>query len=153
MTDPFQESCQDNLATIGWREWLSLPSLGVARIKAKIDTGARTSALHAFDIHEFESNSHQFVRFKLHPQQRRTDETIECTAPLVDRRLVKSSSGHTSLRPVILAPVCLGNFNWLIELTLTNRDEMGFRMLLGRQAIGDRFVVHAGKSFIQSSQS
>ena len=139
------------LVTIGWREWLSLPSLGVTRIKAKIDTGARTSALHAFDIHQFESAGHSFVRFKLHPQQRTTDETIECTAPLVDRRLVKSSSGHSSLRPVILAPVCLGDYSWLIELTLTNRAEMGFRMLLGRQAICDRFVVHAGRSFIQST--
>ncbi len=135
---------------IGWRETLDLPELGIQRIKAKIDTGARSSALHAFDVHIIERNGTSKVRFKVHPYQKDTKQTIIAEADLIDRREVKSSTGHAQLRPVIQTTVQLGEQLLSIELTLTNRDVMGFRMLLGRQAIRKRFLVDPGKSFLQS---
>lgn len=136
------------LPTIGWREWLALPDLGVDRIKAKVDTGARTSSLHAFDVHVDTRRSR--VRFKVHPIQRSSHETVECEAPLVDRRWVRSSNGKRELRPVIETSVALLGETFTIEVTLTSRDLMGFRMLLGREAIRRRFLVNAGRSFVAS---
>lgn len=133
---------------IGWREWILLPELGVQRIKAKIDTGARTSSLHAYDIEIFRRKRLSLVRFKVHPRQRNTALALEAEAELVEERWVKSSTGHKRLRPVILTPIELMGQQWDIELTLTNRDEMGFRMLLGRQAVRRRFVVDPGRSFM-----
>lgn len=136
------------LPAVGWREWLALPELGIERIKVKVDTGARTSALHAFDVESFERDGCTWVRFLVHPIQKDFDTTVETEAPLVDRRHVRSSSGKATLRPVIRTTVRLGTELWPIELTLVRRDVMGFRMLLGRQALRRRFVVDPGRSFL-----
>ncbi len=136
------------LLTIGWREWISLPQLGIGKIKAKIDTGARSSALHAFDIETFEVEGKPKVRFKVHPKQRNTVITVAAEAEVIDQREVRNSGGKAELRPVILTEVELMGRKWAIELTLTNRELMGFRMLLGRQAVRRQFVIDAGKSYL-----
>lgn len=136
---------------IGWREWLALPELGLSDIKVKVDTGARSSALHAFDLHWFERDGCTWVRFKVHPRQRDPHHTITAAAALHDERLVRNSGGEAQKRPVIRTHVVLGQQCWPIELTLTNRDVMGFRMLLGREAIRGRFLVDPGGSYLMSS--
>jgi hypothetical protein len=136
------------LPLIGWREYLALPILGVDKIKVKIDTGARTSSLHAFHIHTYKVEDREMVEFQVHPIQRETHMTVNCIAPLLEYRHITNSGGHSQLRPVILTKVKLGSYQWDIELTLTNRDVMGFRMLLGRQAVKDRFLVNPGQSFL-----
>lgn len=143
-------SSQQQLPTVGWRERVALPELGISDIKAKIDTGARSSALHAFDVETFERDGKEMVRFKVHPYQRDTHCTAIAQAEISDWREVRNSGGHAQLRPVIQTIVELGGRKWSIELTLTNRDVMGFRMLLGRQAVRRRFLVDAGRSFLQS---
>lgn len=137
------------LPILGWREWVGLPDLGVNQIKAKVDTGARSSALHAFAIEPFDRDGLAMVRFKVHPRQRDDRYVLATEAVLVDKRLVRSSGGHGQLRPVIKTPVRVGDQIWSIELTLTNRDVMGFRMLLGRQAIRNRYLVDSGRSYLQ----
>jgi hypothetical protein len=137
------------LPLIGWREWVALPALGVYATKAKIDTGARSSALHAFDLEHFERDGVAMVRFQAHPIQRDDSHAVTAEAVLLDRRTVRSSGGHEQLRPVIKTPVQVGNVIWPIELTLTSRDAMGFRMLLGRQAVRNRFLVDPGQSYLQ----
>jgi hypothetical protein len=132
---------------IGWREWVALPNLGVDRIKAKIDTGARTSALHAFEIRPTERNGEKYVRFSLHPVQHRRKPLVDCEARVIDERVVTSSNGERQHRYVIETTVQLGETSWPIEVTLTNRDELGFRMLLGRRAVRRRFLVDPGSSF------
>ncbi len=134
--------------TIGWREWVSLPDLGVPAIKAKIDTGARSSALHAFGLEQFERDGTTMVRFQAHPVQRNDDYIVATEAVLLEERLVKNSGGQAERRPVIETLVRVGEAVWAIELTLTNRDEMGFRMLLGRQAVRRRYLVDPGRSFL-----
>lgn len=134
--------------TIGWREWVALPEFRVRGIKAKIDTGARTSALHAYDVEIFRERGVRMAKFEIHPFQRTTTRTIHAEAEVVEQRWITSSNGERSLRPVILTTM-----EWLdqsieIELTLTNRDSMGFRMLLGREAIRGRFLVDPGRSFL-----
>jgi hypothetical protein len=136
------------LTVIGWREWVSLPGLGIAGIKAKVDTGARTSALHAYDIHRFRRRGQSMVRFKVHPLQRNTAQTVEAEAPVLDRRSVRSSGGHEQERIVIVTPLLLLGRTWEIELTLASRDAMGFRMLLGRQALRGHLVVDPGRSYL-----
>lgn len=133
---------------IGWREWLRLPDFGVDLIKAKIDTGARTSSLHAFDLSFFARGGRRMVRFKIHPKQRSSRGEVEVTARLVDVRRVRSSSGESEMRPVVVTTVDLGGDRFPIELTLTRRDVMGFRMLLGRQAIRGHAVVDPGRSYL-----
>ncbi|MCB0377532.1 MAG: ATP-dependent zinc protease [Bdellovibrionales bacterium] len=133
--------------TIGWREWVSLPSVGIKKIKAKVDTGAQTSAMHAYDVEFYRKAGHEFVKFKVHPEQRSTKKSSACRARVVDYRKVKSSNGQSELRPVIISDIELMDQKWPIEITLTNRDEMGFRMLLGREAFKKRFLVDAGNSF------
>lgn len=135
-------------AVIGWREWLSLPTLGIPAIKAKIDTGARTSALHTFHAETYRHNGELFVRFSVHPVQRRTDVVVTCTAPLLDRRRVTDSGGHRETRYVVETPIRLGDREWTIELTLTDRDSMLFRMLLGRTAMRGRFIVDPEASYL-----
>ncbi|MCK8517301.1 RimK/LysX family protein [Methylonatrum kenyense] len=130
---------------IGWREWAMLPELGVDGIKVKVDTGAQTSCLHAIHIRRLDDDR---VRFELHPLQRRSDVTVTCIASLVGERLVTSSTGHRERRPVIRTPIAMGGQQWPIEITLTNRDSMGFRMLLGRQAMRGHLIVDAGESFL-----
>ena len=132
---------------IGWREWIVLPNLGIVAVKAKVDTGARTSALHAYDIHTFRRGGRRMVRFKVHPLQRNAQRTVEAEAPVLDQRAVRSSTGHEHQRIVILTEMELAGQVWPIELTLASRDAMGFRMLLGRQAIRGHFAVDPGRSY------
>ncbi len=132
-------------AVIGWREWVELPGLGGAAVKAKVDTGARTSTLHAFDIEE--RGGAAAVGFKYHPVQRDERRTVSAEAPLVDRRTVTASNGQSELRYVVATEVVIDDEPIAIELTLTRRDAMGFRMLLGRAALRGRYVVDPGRSF------
>jgi hypothetical protein len=134
--------------SIGWREWVSLPELGIANVKVKVDTGARSSSLHAFDVTTFDRDGKQIVQFKVHPFQRDASRSVTATAPLMEYRRVRSSSGHATLRPVILTSVEWAGRRWTIELTLASRDQMGFRMLLGRAAVRERFVVDPGRSYL-----
>ena len=120
---------------IGWNEWVQLSQLGLPLIKAKIDTGARTSALHAFDIEAFKRRGISWVRFKIHPLQRNNKLSVQCEAPVVDRRLVTDSGGKAEKRLVIETLAQIAGVTRRIEITLTNREKMAFRMLLGRQAI------------------
>ncbi len=137
-----------NQITLGWREWLSLPELGIACIKAKIDTGARTSALHTFELNTFREDDKTKVRFYIHPFQGDLNTVKLCVADLLDERNVTDSGGHTELRPVITTPICLGGITKNIEITLTNRENMKFRMLLGRTAMTDQFLVNPGQSYL-----
>lgn len=140
------------LAVIGWREWVALPDLGVPALKVKVDTGARTSALHAVQVEEFTRRGVAWVRFGILPHQQDPRTVILAEAPLVEYRQVRSSNGHRERRPVIATPIALANQQWVIELTLTNRAVMGFRMLLGREAIQRRFHVDPARSYLGGGQ-
>ncbi len=133
-----------NLPMLGWREWVSLPELGIARIKAKVDTGARTSAIHAFSL---ERISQKRVRFAVHPIQKST-QTVWCEAQVLEDRWISDSGGNRELRPVILTPMRLGDVSTEIEVTLTTRETMLFRMLLGRTAISGHYTVNPAASFL-----
>jgi len=133
---------------LGWKEWVSLPGIGVPAVKVKIDTGARTSALHAFSLKTFEEGGRRRVRFGIHPLQRRKDIEIFCTADILDERIVCDSGGHREKRIVIRTPMCLGGRRWDVEFTLTDRDGMRFRGLLGRMALHGRFVIDAERSYL-----
>ncbi len=133
---------------IGWREWVSLPGLGIPAIKAKIDTGARTSALHAFALHPFTEQGTSKIRFEVHPLQNNTQSVINCVANVIDRRLVTDSGGHEEERYVIETAITIAGQTWPIEITLTERENMLFRMLLGRRALRKRFVVNPARSFV-----
>jgi ribosomal protein S6--L-glutamate ligase len=134
---------------LGWEEWVALPELGLPAIKAKVDTGARTSALHAAFVEPFGSTRAPMVRFGVQPIPRRADVEIVCTARVVDKRAVTSSNGEREERYVIETPLRIGERQWPIEVTLTNRDTMSYRMLLGRQAIAEGVLVDPGASFRQ----
>lgn len=138
---------------LGWEEWVSFPGLGLPALKAKVDTGARTSALHAFDIEPFGPASAPKVRFGIHPVPGRDDLSIPCSAPVIDRREVTSSNGEIELRYVIEADIVIGSRSWPVELTLTDRGSMAYRMLLGRQALTEDVVVAPGESFCQPKLS
>ena len=133
---------------LGWREWVSLPEHGVPWIKAKVDTGARTSSLHASDPVELERDGAEWVRFTVHPWQRSEADEIVVEAPIHDRRLVRPSSGEQEQRPVIKVPVTIAGVTHRIEITLAQRPAMGFRMLLGRQALRRYYQVDPGRSYL-----
>ncbi|HUP92234.1 MAG TPA: RimK/LysX family protein [Solimonas sp.] len=135
------------LDTLGWREWAALPDLGVPRIKVKVDTGARTSSIHAFAI----ERSGGRVRFGLHALQKSGQE-IWCETAVVDERYVTDSGGHSELRPFILTAVTVGRDTWPVELSLTARDSMRFRMLLGRLALEGRYLVDPSASFTKGKR-
>jgi hypothetical protein len=139
---------EQNKTIIGWREWLALPDLDVRAIKAKIDTGARSSALHTLGLEPFEKDGILKVKFGVHPLQKRKDIQVNCVADIVDRRRVTSSDGQSERRYVIRTTVAMGELSWPIELTLTNRKSMRFRMLLGRAAISDLLLVDPAKSYL-----
>ncbi|RNI24470.1 ATP-dependent zinc protease family protein [Flexivirga caeni] len=134
--------------TVGWREWVSLPELGDLRIKAKLDTGARTSALHAFDVEEVRQGDTDWVRFSIHPWQRSAEDAVRLALPVHDRRAVRSSSGHVGHRVVVLMDVVLSEQRTTVEVTLSRRDEMGFRMLIGREALRQGFLVDSSRSYL-----
>jgi hypothetical protein len=138
---------------IGWREWVALPELGGAIVKAKIDTGARTSALHAFGLRVLDRGPGQVASFELHPRQRSRADALRVECPVHSFKQVRSSNGRVERRPVIVSSVRLGALSWPIEVTLTSRDAMGFRMLLGRAAVRRRFLVDPGKSYLLGTPS
>jgi hypothetical protein len=156
MSQIYPESDQDQEDTesaggrlvLGWREWLALPQLGVPAIKAKIDTGARTSTLHAFDLETVQESGKLQVRFNIRPLRRRPSLVIQCSADVLDRRIVSDSGGHKEQRYVIHTPVRIADREWPIEITLTNRDDMLFRMLLGRTAMQHGMVIDPDQSFL-----
>ena len=133
---------------VGWREWIRLPDLlGDGWVKTKVDTGARTSAIHAWDVRTEERGGRAWVRFQLHPRQHDDSHVVEASAPLVEHREVRSSNGEVELRPVIETTLVLGGDRYVVELTLTKRDQMGFRMLLGRSGLARRALVDPGSSY------
>ena len=129
---------------ISWKEWVSLPEFGDARIKAKIDTGAKSSSLHAFDLESYEHEEVEYVAFKVLSDRRGITEVIRCHARIEDYRTVRSSNGQSERRPVVVTQLAMFQDAWPIEVTLTNRGGMRYRMLLGRQSIRNRFYVDAG---------
>jgi hypothetical protein len=135
------------ILTLGWREYVQLPDLGLRNIKAKVDTGARTSALHAFEVRPFTEAGKRRVEFKLHPNQHDNESVVVCVADILDERQVRDSGGRSEQRLVIETPVRIGKHTWPIEMTLTSRDDMLFRMLLGRTAIRGRMVVDPARSY------
>ena len=141
------KSSHSNTLT-GWREWVSLPDLGVDWLKAKIDTGARTSSLHAFDVDEFEREGEDWVRFRVKPWQDSQEDAVVVESPVHDRRAVRSSSGHAQERLVVELLIRLVDREVLAEVTLSNRDEMGFRMLIGREALRQGFSDDPARSFL-----
>jgi ribosomal protein S6--L-glutamate ligase len=133
---------------VGNREWCALPEMGVPAIKARVDSGAKTSSLHAFDISAFKRNSKDWVRFEIHPLQKNRRVKIQLEREIVDRRLVRSSSGESELRYVIKSTLSINGVDWPIELTLTNRDSMGYRMLLGREAMRGRMLIDPDEAYL-----
>ncbi|MBN2340969.1 MAG: ATP-dependent zinc protease [Deltaproteobacteria bacterium] len=139
--------------TTGWREWVSLPELEIPKIKAKVDTGARSSTLHAVHLRYQETASGTDVLFEVHTHQRNIRDSVHCRAKVLEFREIKSSNGHVEKRPVIVTSVELLGEHWSIEVTLTNRSSMGFRMLLGRESLRKRFLVDPGHSFLGNKRA
>lgn len=135
------------LPIIGWREWVKIPELGIDNIKAKVDSGARSSSLHAINLKIFDRNGDQWVSFSVHPKQRTKKDSIDVEARVFEFRSVRSSNGIAKMRPVILTKIELLGKVWEVELTLASRDNMGFRMLLGREAFRNHFLVDGGRSY------
>lgn len=134
---------------VGWREWITLPQLGIPGIKAKVDTGAKTSSLHAFELSTQEENGREIVVFKLHPVRKKKHIIIDCRAPIIDRRVVRDSGGHAEERIVISSRLVFGAFDLTTEFTLTSRDDMMFPLLLGRRTIAQgKMVVDVTKSYV-----
>lgn len=138
-----------SLPLLGWREWLALPEFGIAQIKAKIDTGARSSALHAATIEPYSKGGEKWLMFTVQPKQKQGDLFVECHAPIKDYRVVSDSGGHKQRRYVIETQLLFGENLILAEVTLTNRDSMRFRMLLGRTAMNKHFLIDPSASYLQ----
>ncbi len=138
---------KDKYKIVGWREWVALPELEIPKIKAKVDTGARSSSLHALDINCIKENKNEYVEFVVHSRKKNKKEPIQCRCRVLEHRKIKSSNGQTELRPVIQTTIEFMGDRWPIELNLTNRDEMGIQMLLGRESIRDKFLVDPHRSF------
>lgn len=144
-----QESHPGNRRVVGWREWLALPALGIPRLQCKIDTGARTSALHAVDVESFRQHGRDLVRFRLYPLHGDPRTSVACSAPIIDERQIQSSSGQRERRFVIVTPMVLGRFRQEIEITLADRSPMRFGMLLGRQSLVDGgWLVEPSRAFL-----
>ncbi len=139
-------------AVFGWREWADLPELGLRHIKAKVDTGARTSSLHAFNVETVDVDGQRRVIFDIHPNQRDRDTVVRCEADVVDERDVKSSGGHQTRRWVIRTPIKVGDNEWTTEITLASRDDMKFRMLIGRTAMHGVATVDPSRSYVASGR-
>ncbi len=144
-------SARSNPEVIGWRERVTLPGLCETPIKVKVDTGARTSALHAFDLSVSADDGGRWAEFEIHPLQRSSRNGTRVRVPIVGFRRVRSSSGHSQRRPVIRVPIRIGDHEFPTDITLTARDEMGFRMLLGRSAMRRRYLVDVARSYVQST--
>ncbi|SOB76493.1 Uncharacterized conserved protein [Marinobacter sp. LV10R510-11A] len=138
----------ENKVSLGWREWIALPELDIKRIKAKVDTGARTSCLHTFRTEPYTQDGERRVRFWVHPVQNDMHQVVECDAKVLDERDVSDSGGHKELRLMVETTLVLGDQSWPIEMTLTNRDSMQFRMLLGRTAMAGRAIIHPEASYL-----
>lgn len=139
----------EKLLLVGWREWCALPSLHIPALKVKIDTGARTSALHAFNIRLHTKKGQAYVQFSVYPLQGNRNIVVNCESPLVDERVVTSSTGHREHRYIILTQISLGHHIRDIELSLSNRDPLKFRMLLGREALKNLVLIDPNRSFCQ----
>jgi len=138
----------ESTLTLGWREWCALPDLGIPALKAKVDTGAKTSVLHTFQVYSFEEKGQRYVRFLVHPLQKNDVLVRECIAAVKDERMVSDSGGHKEMRYIIETEIRMGDKSWAIEMSLTNRDTMRFRMLLGRRAMQRGIVVDPSASYI-----
>lgn len=138
----------NDLPMLGWREWIGFPELVIAQIKAKVDTGARTSCLHAFRLEPFEKDGAPWLRFDIHPSQTDNEAVLQCEAPVLDQRIVRDSGGHEELRYVLETTMTIGGFSKSIEVTLTDRDTMKFRVLLGRTALQGSFTVDPSRSYL-----
>ena len=133
---------------VGWREWVGLPQAGVEQMKAKIDTGARSSSIHAFDLEPFERDGAEWVRFSIHPWQSNDEDAVVLERPVVDERHVRSSSGNSEERLVVELEIVLARRRLTIEVTLSRRDEMGFRMLIGRETLRHGYLVDPAESYL-----
>lgn len=138
-----------NKLMLGWREWVALPEYGITQIKAKIDTGARSSALHVETIEPYFKGEEHWLMFTVAPEQHHSDFLVECHAPIKDRRVVSDSGGHKQRRYVIETQLLFGVQLVQAEITLTNRDSMRFRMLLGRTAMHKYFIIEPNSSYLQ----
>ena len=148
MTDTSRTTADSPLILAGWREWVSLPGVDVAWVKAKLDTGARSSAIHAFDLEDELRDGERWVRFWVHPWQATDADATRVECPVLDTREVRSSSGHAEERYVVAMDVTLMGRTIPTEMTLARRDEMGFRCLVGREALRQGFAVDPASSYL-----
>lgn len=151
--DSIEEIIQDKELVFGWQEWVELPGLGLPAVLAKVDTGARSSAIHAFMIEPYGRTGKPRVRFGVHPVPERPDIVVFCSAELVDQREITSSNGETELRYIVRTPLRIGGQEWPIEISLTNRESMQYRMLVGRKALHDNIIVDPNQSCVQGELS